>query len=500
MMDRDIVYKRTYTSLKIHAFRNNGYLSAQELKTLNLPTTAEVLENALVQLQAERLLNVIVTDEGETIYDFLAFLEKTVKESVLDMGTRFQLAKIYLFRKLWTPAISELRFTRTHPKFKKESLYLLGKCFEQKGAFERAREHYERLLAVDYYYRDTLERLSQIVEQQERMTVISPVTTVTTTQQRLSPVLQDRYEIVRELGRGGAGIVYQAIDLNLKRDVALKVLYSQREDSMLNFLQEARLAAQLDHPNLVDIYDVNVESQCIAMELVDGGTLRDVLKKQTCLSLKHARSIAIQLCRGLQVAHDAGVLHRDIKPGNIFLTKQKTVKLGDFGIAQIAHVEQDAFTQISAQIGTLPYMSPEQVRGGNLRIASDIYAVGTVFYEMLTGAPPFTQGDIAYHHLYSPPPPPGISEAIDAIILRCLEKNSAKRFQSAKELGQTLKQQEKEEKARLHKYRELLKVALLDNELSESELLVLKLKRKSLNLTDQEARQVEQEFGMTLPS
>ena len=118
---------------------------------------------------------------------------------------------------------------------------------------------------------------------------------------------------------------------------------------------------------------------------------------------------------------------------------------------------------------------------------------------MLTGAPPFTRGDIAYHHLYSSPPPPGISEAVDTIILRCLEKKPSNRFQSAEELSRTLQQQEKDEKARLSKYRELLKVALLDNELSESEAVVLKMKRKALNLTDQEARQVEQEFGIELP-
>jgi len=514
----DIVYKRTYTSLRIHAFRNNGYLSARDLRALKLPTTLEVLEDVLLQLQAEGLLNATITDEGETIYDFLPFLEKAVEDSVLDMATRFQLAKIHLFRKMWTHAISELRFTRTHPKFRKESLYLLGKCFEQKGAFERAQENYERLLAVDYYYLDTLERLSQIIEQRNRATVISPLTTMTTAQQQLSPVLQDRYEIVRELGRGGAGVVYQAIDLKLKRDVALKVLYPspetsperrrresrgkqtvQREDSMLNFLQEARLAAQLEHPNIIDVYDVSVESQFIAMEFVDGGTLRDILKKYKRLSLKQARSIIIQLCRGLQVAHKAEVLHRDIKPGNIFVTKQKKIKLGDFGIAHIKNIEHNAFTQISAQIGTLPYMSPEQVRGGSLSIASDIYAVGIVFYEMLTGAPPFTQGDIAYHHIYSSPPAPGIAESVDAIILRCLEKKPSNRFQSAEELSRILQQQAKDEKQRLGKYRELLKIALLDKELSENELLVLKLKRKSLNLSDQEAQRVEQELGIKPP-
>lgn len=500
-MDR--VHKRTYTSLRIHALRQNGYLSSQDLRTLNIPTTPEVLEEVLIHLQDENKLKVIEQEDGELLFDFLPFLEEAVEESVLDMPTRLQLAKTYLLRRMWTPAITELRMTRTHPKFKKESLYLLGNCFEEKGAFEKARESYERVLAVDYFYRDVLDRLSGVSEQEKQHTVVSSPTTVVDAQQDLSRLLQDRYEIVRELGRGGAGVVYQAIDLKLKRDVALKVLYQHTTrggDNTLNFLQEARLAAQLDHPNIIDVYDVNVESQFIAMEFVDGGTLRDILTKYKRLAIEQARAIIIQLCRGLQVAHKAGVLHRDIKPGNIFITKQKKIKLGDFGIAHLANLDQNAFTQLSSQIGTLPYMAPEQVQGENLSIASDIYAVGIVFYEMLTGSPPFIQGDISYHHLYSAPEPPGISPAVDAIILRCLEKDSSKRFQSVEELSRTLRAQEKGEKARLGKYRELLKMALIDKELSKAEFLVLKMKRKALKLTDEEAQRVEQELGIKLPS
>jgi len=236
------------------------------------------------------------------------------------------------------------------------------------------------------------------------------------------------------------------------------------------------------------------------MEFVDGGTLRDILTQYQKLPWSQARAIISQLCQGLQVAHDAGVLHRDIKPANIFVSQKKKIKLGDFGIAHIAAQEHDAFTQLSAQIGTLPYMSPEQVRGEQLSAASDIYAVGIVLYEMLTGIPPFIQGDIMYHHLHSAPQPPGISPATDAIILRCLEKQASHRFQSVKELNQILQTQKKDEKTRLKKYRELLKMALIDKKLSQSELLVLKLKRKSLHLTDEEARRVEQELGLKLPS
>lgn len=501
-MNQNRVYKRTYTSLRIHAFRRNGYLSMRDLRTLNLPTTPEVLDDVLLHLQAERRLRVLERENGDIVYDFLPFLEESVEESVLDMATRFQLAHIYLQRKMWSSAITELRITRTHPKFKKESLYLLGTCFEQKGAWEKAGEYYERVLALDYFYRDTLERLSKLGKQRNQTTVISAATTVSTAQQTLHPRLQERYEIVRELGRGGAGVVYQAIDLKLKRDVALKILYRQAMQNPAEneqFLQEARLAAQLDHPNVIDIYDVDLEARCIAMEFVNGGTLRDLLGHYTRLPLSHARAIVLQLCRGLQIAHEAGVLHRDIKPANIFVTKKRKMKLGDFGIAHIANLDQNAFTQLSAQIGTLPYMSPEQVRGQQLSTASDLYSVGIVLYEMLTGSPPFLQGDIAYHHLYSSPETPNISPSIDAIILQCLEKEPAKRIQSAKALMQVLQTQEKDEKIRLEKYRELLKMAIIDKELSQNEFLVLKLKRRALHLTNAEARKIERELGVTLP-
>lgn len=416
-----------------------------------------------------------------------------------DLTAHFQLAREYLQRGMWIHAISELRLISAQPKLKKESLYLLGHCFEQKGAFERAREAYERLLAIDYTYRDTLERLSAL---REKLQPQPADASMITAQQQLAPVLRDRYEVLRELGRGGAGIVYHAIDLKLKRDIALKALCRQavqRDDQMRQCLQEAQLAAQLNHPNIIDIYDVNVEAQYIVMEFVEGGTLRDILRRDTHLPMAQARSIIIQMCRGLHVAHCAGVLHRDIKPCNIFFTEGQHVKLGDFGIAHIAQCGQPAFNQLSAQIGTLPYMSPEQIRGEHLSAASDIYAVGVVLYEMLTGSPPFTRGDLAYHHIYTPPPAPGISEQIDAIVLRCLAKNPSDRFQSAEALLQTLQQQEQEEHKRLNTYRELLKIALLDKDLSEEELKVLTLKRQALKLSIQEAQRIEQELGIELP-
>ncbi|MCP4401628.1 MAG: serine/threonine protein kinase [bacterium] len=499
---RKRIYKRTYTSLKIHALRHHGSMSERDLVNANLPTRPEVLKDVLLDLQTKGLLKIVQFHTGEMVYDFLPFLERSAEESVLDLAFRMELARIYLRRKMWTAAIAELRITRTNPKFKKESLYLLGTCFEEKKAYVKAQENYEYVLAMDYYYRDTLERLSKI-KQKERQDTGSGSATLMfmTAQNELSNLLQDRYEIVRELGRGGAGAVYQAVDLKLKRDVAVKVLYRQAGQShsgIADILREAQVAARLKHPNIVDIYDVDTDAQFIAMEFIDGGTLRDALDNSS-LALEQARSVISQLCAGLQFAHNQRVLHRDIKPANIFITQKKRIKLGDFGIAHQSKVEQTAFTQLSAQIGTLPYMSPEQVRGEGLSAASDIYAVGVVLYEMLTGSPPFIRGDIAYHHLHSQPKTPNISADLDEIVLRCLEKDPQARFQSAEALQQRIRRQADEEKRRVNTYRELLKMAIVDKELSKAELLVLKMKRKSLKLSDEEVRQVEQEFGLTLP-
>ena len=500
--EQERIYKRAYLALRMHAFRNNAYLVRNEFPALNLPIPADVLDDVLLKLQADGEVKTTRDAQGRTVYDFLVFLERSLAESALDLPPRLELARIYVSRQMWTSAITELRMTQTHPKLKKESLYLLGNCFEKKGATEKARECYERVLALDYAYEDALSRLNRLNEEKQITTVLTDVTSLTSATSTASDILlQNRYELVKELGRGGAGVVYQAVDYKLKRDVAIKLLHRQgvqKGDARNAFLQEARIAAQLHHQHIVEIYDVDTEAELIAMEFVDGGSLKDLLNQYQRASMEQAEAIMKHLCNALHFAHQHGVLHRDIKPANIFITKKKQVKLGDFGIAHASRIEQNDFTQLSAQIGTLPYMSPEQVRGERLTPASDVYAVGIVLYEMLTGQPPFLAGDIAYHHLYTAPPSPNISTELDALILRCLEKEPGKRFQSAEELIRTLHACLKEQAERFDKYRELLRMATIDHVLAPEEWLVLKLKRKTLNLSDGDARRIEQEFGLSL--
>ena len=500
--EQERIYKRAYLVLRMHALRNNAYLIREELPTLNLPIPAGILDDVLLKLQADGDVKISRDAQGRTVYDLLIFLERSLAESALDLPPRLELARIYLSRQMWAPAISELRMTQAHPKLKKDSLYLLGNCFEKKGAADKARECYERVLALDYSYQDTLTRLNRLSQKQAETVVFANTTILTAaTPAALDLSLQNRYELVKELGRGGAGVVYQAVDYKLKRDVAIKLLHRQgiqKGDARNAFLQEARMAAQLHHQHIVEIYDVDTDAEFIAMEFVDGGSLKDLLIQHKRLPLEHAETIIKQLCHALHFAHQRGVLHRDIKPANIFITKKKQIKLGDFGIAHATQIEQNDFTQMSAQIGTLPYMSPEQVRGERLTPASDLYAVGIVLYEMLTGQPPFLAGDIAYHHLYTPPAPPGLSTDLDALMLRCLEKEPGKRFQSAEEFGHTLHVCLKDQAERFEKYRDLLRMAVIDNALTPEEALVLKLKRKALKLSDEDARRIEQEFGVNL--
>lgn len=512
--------QRAYTALITYAFYHNGYLSATDVQPLKLSAGLDEVDSILLDLQNNDLVYITDTDAGELVYDFLPALEKAVAESDAEIAAHLQLARVYYHRHLWTRAIAELcllcmhhlhldevayaegALTNPNEEFKKESLYLLGQCFEQKGAVQRAREHYEWLLALDYGYRDTLTRLEHLqAPPQSNLVPVFPEKFLH--HLPLSSGLQERYKLVRELGRGGAGVVYQAIDLTLRRDVALKILSAspkQSQDDVAAILHEARLAAQLDHPNLIDVYDVNIEARCIVMEFVSGGTLRTLMSPSKALPLELARSIIVQLCDGLRVAHAAGVLHRDIKPENIFITKHHTIKLGDFGIAHITFDDAKDLARLSSVIGTLPYMSPEQVKGEPLTEASDIYALGIVLYEMLIGVPPFTRGDITYHHQYTSPEPPGISAALDAIVLRCLAKDPAVRFQSVEELRHALHLNARDEQSRLGTYRGLLNVALLDEDVSEQELLVLKLKRQALGISEREAHRVEQELGIQIPS
>ena len=256
------------------------------------------------------------------------------------------------------------------------------------------------------------------------------------------------YRLLGELGRGGMGIIYKAEQKNLGRFVALKVLYPHLVSDPITvkrFNHEARATALLNHPNIVQIFDVGVEEDMhyFAMEYVPGKTLEAVLENRGKLSVEEMLRIADQVASALSAAHDVGIVHRDVKPSNVLIDDRGKIKVSDFGIAIAAG--QGNLTDEGHLVGTARYMSPEHARGEHLDSRSDIYSLGVVMYEMLTGGPPF-EGDsplaILEQHVSAPVPPlpSDVPPMVQALVLRCLEKRRVDRFRTVRELRQELRE------------------------------------------------------------
>src|SRR4051812_9705313 len=268
-------------------------------------------------------------------------------------------------------------------------------------------------------------------------------------------VLGERYEIGGVLGRGGMAEVHRGRDLRLGREVAVKVLRSDlaRDPSFqVRFRREAQAAASLNHPAIVAVYDTGEDRSAsgprsyIVMEYVEGETLRDVLRREGHLDPDRAMRLAADICGALDFSHRNGIVHRDVKPGNVMITPQGAVKVMDFGIARAVSDSAATMTSTAAVIGTAQYLSPEQARGESVDARSDVYSLGCLLYELVTGAPPFT-GDspvsVAYQHVREDPKlpssvNPAIPPDLDAILLKALSKNPTNRYQSAADMRNDL--------------------------------------------------------------
>ncbi|AET70130.1 protein kinase family protein with PASTA domain [Desulfosporosinus orientis DSM 765] len=265
----------------------------------------------------------------------------------------------------------------------------------------------------------------------------------------MSKIFGGRYEVLERIGAGGMAIVYKAKDLLLNRVVTIKVLREQfvtDEDFIRRFRREAQSAASLSHPNIVSIYDVGKDgdTEYIVMEYVEGRNLKEIIREYAPLSTDQAINLARQITGAIQNAHENHIIHRDIKPHNILVTAEGNVKVTDFGIARA--VSSATVTHTGDIVGSVHYLSPEQAKGIQSNERSDIYSLGIVLYELLTGKVPYdgeTPIAIALKHLQQDPEPPSrlnprISKDFEAVIMRAISKSPEQRYSSAKELLEDL--------------------------------------------------------------
>ena len=269
---------------------------------------------------------------------------------------------------------------------------------------------------------------------------------------QIGQIIKERYEITQLLGEGGMSYVYKAIDKQLQRTVAIKTLkpnYVEQEKFVERFKREAQTAANLNHPNIVQIFDWGIgDEPFFVMEYIEGNTLTSIIANKRTISMNDILFIGAQVSSGLQAAHSKGLVHRDIKPGNIMITPEGKVKVTDFGIVSLQNEESD-ITKTGSILGTASYISPEQAQGKPVSKESDLYSLGTVLYELITGRPPF-EGDTpiatATKHITDKPEKlstyrASIPKGIENAVLKLLHKYPKDRFKNAEDLRAVLLQQ-----------------------------------------------------------
>ncbi len=354
------------------------------------------------------------------------------------------LGRIFQRRGQLSLAIKKLRQAVGTAELDRHNLrlyYTLAEACESHGNVREAADLYEKILACDYHFGDVEQRLAaakaRLVESGEGAEAAGDAAALAVTTRPGAA----RYQVLAELGRGGMGIVYKAKDTVLDRVVAFKVLpdsLKENPQALKNFLREAKSAAQLNHPNIVTVYDAGEQAgrYYIAMEYVDGNTLKEIVRRRGAIAPGGVLHVLVQMCEALAYAHEKKIVHRDVKTANTMWTRDRKAKIMDFGLAKVVEEVRNHTTLVS---GTPYYMSPEQTLGRNVDSRTDLYSLGVTIFELATGRLPFTEGNIPYHHVHTPPPDPreikpDVPALLAAIIGRCLRKDPAERYQSAREI------------------------------------------------------------------
>ncbi len=349
------------------------------------------------------------------------------------------LGELFITQEMWDAARErylKLVGNEGEPAAQLEPLYRLATIAEKQRDYPAALRWYEKILSHDVNYRDAMSRANLLKRAMESAKkAASEVSRDASTVVERDSQKPRRYRILKKIGQGGMGIVYQAEDSVLNRIVAYKVLppsVKEQPKILASFLREARIAASLSHPNIVAVHDAGHEGTDLymVMEYVDGISLKERLQQVAPLPPDEFLHVALQLCQGLAYAHRRKVIHRDIKPANVMLGIDGQVKIMDFGLAKVV---SDALADKTSVKGTPLYMAPEQITGEQVDHQSDIYSVGCTLYRMATGRPPFTGGDLYYHHLHTQPEPPislnpQISPQLNRLLLTCLAKKKSERF------------------------------------------------------------------------
>ena len=413
-------------------------------------------EASRVYLEGGRVLEAAKLHLGRGAKDqAIRILQQVRRDSPDFAKAAFTLGSLFFEQSLYAPAAEKFETALRANKDEGEQikcLYHLALTYEQMGRVDEACKLYERVLSVDYHHADVADRLKSLAKQvgqqtgpstSQRQAVKDTMRLNATTSQGVAANISGRLELTRRLGSGRHAVVFEAYDRVLQRKLAAKryaPATSDAPDMVHRFLREAQKVSELSHPNLVTVFGIGEdhEGRYILEEYVDGRTLREVLDEKIRIEPARVIEMATQICDLLNYAHRKGIVHRDLRPENIFLAAQDQVKVSDFGL-------KPRMSDPSSMEGrTICYASPEMIRSERVDAATDIYALGVILYEILLGEPPFPADTASFDHLNLPPPFPSkigrmLPGFMKRIIDRCLEKDRTRRYRSAAQILDELK-------------------------------------------------------------